>query len=108
MCVLPSASPAVGAGNSCERGGRIPEGGRAGGCLSEICLSLSWFLRIAYKLTDLFFAWRKYNSYQLFNIPEKRTNDEMKFDTVISISQEDFGEFQKTLTEMSKGHWDCK
>lgn len=86
VCALPSASPAVGAESSCKREGRIPEGGSAGGCLSEICLSLSWFLRVAYKLTDLFSAWRKYNSCQLFNIPEKWTNDEMKYDTVVSIS----------------------
>lgn len=66
-CVLPSANSAVGVGTSCRIGGRIPESSNVN-CLNEICLNLSYFLLIAYKLTDLFSVWQKSNSCLLFVI----------------------------------------
>lgn len=67
MCVrvLPSANSAVGVGTSCRIGGRIPESSNVN-CFSKICLNLSYFLLIAYKLTDLFSVWQKSNSCLLF------------------------------------------
>lgn len=87
LCVCSLLPALSGAGTSCKRGGRRPASGDAVNCLGEICLNLSEFLLIAYKLI-YFVHGKSLTAVCCINYPEKWANDEMKTDTIISISQD--------------------